>query len=199
MRPISQKINEVSRFADFEIVRFFVTWTWLKFLIMWRGSISHWKLWGGALRRILYPIWLILPVCYVKGRRICYGDKVRTLFDHVVVKQSWEEVVSKISEKVNLLLVALASHSYKAAVRSDIPVHNQFIPAEHLKTKEYLEKIKDWTTKQKMILNQKKTKVMIFYRQMQVYNKSKFKWWKSWGCKTSKTLGCNNKWWPQVG
>ena len=70
-----------------------------------------------------------------------------------------------ILKKVNLLLVGLASHSYKTAVRSDIPVNNQFIPAEHLQTKEYLEKIKDWTTKQKiekMILNQNKTKVMIF-------------------------------------
>ena len=95
----------------------------------------------------------------------------------------------------------MASHSYKTAVRSDIPVHNQFIPAEHLKTKQRntlkqagypprvgggwtktklmlfstqvevivelklelsLAKIKDWTTKQKMIINQKKTKVMIF-------------------------------------
>ena len=67
-----------------------------------------------------------------------------------------------VLEKVNLLLVGLASHSFKTDIRSDIPVHNQFIPAEHLKTKEYLEKIKDWTKKQKMILNQKKTKVMIF-------------------------------------
>ena len=64
-----------------------------------------------------------------------------------------------ILEKVNLLLVGLEGHSYKTAY---IPVHNQFIPAEHLKIKEYLEKIKDWTTKQKMILNQKKTKVIIF-------------------------------------
>ena len=51
-----------------------------------------------------------------------------------------------ILEKVNLLLVGLASHSYKTGVRSGIPVHNQFIPAEHLKTKDYLEKIKDWKT-----------------------------------------------------
>ena len=61
-----------------------------------------------------------------------------------------------ILEQVNLLLVGLTSHSYKTAVRSDIPVHNQLIPAEHLKTKEYLEKIKDLTSKQKMILNKKK-------------------------------------------
>ena len=63
-----------------------------------------------------------------------------------------------ILEKVNLLLVGLARQSFKTDIRSDIPVHNQFIPAEHLKTKEYLEKIKDWTKKQKMILNQKKNK-----------------------------------------
>ena len=45
---------------------------------------------------------------------------------------------------------------------SDIPTHNQFIPSEHLKTKDYLEKIKQWTENQRMILNQKKTKVIIF-------------------------------------
>ena len=46
-----------------------------------------------------------------------------------------------ILEKVNLLLVGFLSHSYKTAVRSDIPVLNQFIPAEHLKTKEYLDSL----------------------------------------------------------
>ena len=45
---------------------------------------------------------------------------------------------------------------------SDIPVHNQFIPAEHLKTQKHLQKIKEWTDNQKMVLNQKKTKVMLF-------------------------------------
>ena len=58
-----------------------------------------------------------------------------------------------ILEKVNLLLVGLASHSYKTAVRSDILEHNQFIPAEHLKTKDLTKK---------MTLDQKNPKVMIF-------------------------------------
>ena len=49
-----------------------------------------------------------------------------------------------------------------AAVPSDLPSHNQFIPAENLKSQEFLEKIQKWTEKQKMILNKKKTKVMIF-------------------------------------
>ena len=43
-----------------------------------------------------------------------------------------------IIEKVNLLLIGLASRSYKTAVGSDIPVHDQFIQAESLKTKEYI-------------------------------------------------------------
>ena len=44
----------------------------------------------------------------------------------------------------------------------DIPVHNQFIPAEHLKSQEYIRKIREWTANKKMVLNEKKTKVMIF-------------------------------------
>ena len=67
-----------------------------------------------------------------------------------------------VLEKVNLLLIGLASFNCHVSVPSDIPAHNQFIPAEHLKSQEYINEIKHWTEKQKMILNQKKTKVMIF-------------------------------------
>ena len=65
-------------------------------------------------------------------------------------------------EKVYLLLVGLASINCKSSVPSDIPIHNQLIPSENLQSQEYLQKIKQWTDDQKMILNQKKTKVMIF-------------------------------------
>ena len=40
--------------------------------------------------------------------------------------------------------------------------NSQYIPSEHLKTKNYVEDINDWTEKHKMILNPKKTKNMIF-------------------------------------
>ena len=43
-----------------------------------------------------------------------------------------------------------------------MPEHNQYIPGNNLKSQEYLEKFKDWTDQQKMILNQKKTKLMVF-------------------------------------
>ena len=45
---------------------------------------------------------------------------------------------------------------------SDIPTNNQYIPGKNLESQEYLMKIKDWTDKQKMILNEKKTKLMMF-------------------------------------
>ena len=67
-----------------------------------------------------------------------------------------------VLEKINLLMIGLASFNCHQSVPSDIPDHNQFIPAESLKSQEFLEKIKLWTDNQKMILNQKKTKVMIF-------------------------------------
>ena len=45
---------------------------------------------------------------------------------------------------------------------TNIAVHNQLIPAQHLRSQIDLEKINEWTKKQKMKLNLKKTKNMIF-------------------------------------
>ena len=77
----------------------------------------------------------------------------------------WTPIIGlnlSILEKINILLIGLASFDCHTSVPSDLPTHNQFIPAEHLKSQEYLTRIMEWTEKQKMILNQKKTKVMIF-------------------------------------
>ena len=65
-------------------------------------------------------------------------------------------------EIVNLLTVGITSFNLKQQVPSDIPVHNQYIPADHLKSQEWLNTINDWTRKQKMLINEKKTKTMIF-------------------------------------
>ena len=67
-----------------------------------------------------------------------------------------------VLEKINLLIVGLSSFYSKASVPSDVAEHNQIIPAECLKSQEYLDKIKQWTDNQKMVLNQKKTKLMVF-------------------------------------
>ena len=67
-----------------------------------------------------------------------------------------------ILEVILLTNVGLASHNPKLNVPSNIPIHNQFIPSEHLKTQEYLKEIDNWTESKKMKLNQKKTKSLIF-------------------------------------
>ena len=56
----------------------------------------------------------------------------------------------------------MASYNTKVQVPNDIHENNLFIPGEHLKSQHFLNKIQEWTVKQKMELNEEKTKVMIF-------------------------------------
>ena len=65
-------------------------------------------------------------------------------------------------EIIYLLNIGISSYNIKAHVPSDIPTHNQIIHNSNLKSQSYLEKINQWTIKQKMKLNVKKTKTMIF-------------------------------------
>ena len=65
-------------------------------------------------------------------------------------------------EVINLLDVGLASHNCRAQIPSNIPQHNQMIKSEHLRTTEYIKEINDWTEKNLMKLNEKKTKQIIF-------------------------------------
>ena len=67
-----------------------------------------------------------------------------------------------ILEIVDLLTVGITSYNLKMHVPSDVPVHNQFIPATNLKSQDWLEKINQWTVEQKMLINEKKTKSLIF-------------------------------------
>ena len=65
-------------------------------------------------------------------------------------------------EIIYLVNVGIASYNIYAHVPSDVPTHNQIISKENLKSQEFLSKINNWTEKQKMKLNDKKTKNMIF-------------------------------------
>ena len=67
-----------------------------------------------------------------------------------------------VLEIVNLLTVGISSFNIKAQVPSHIPEHNQIIPAQNLKSQEWLHQINDWTLNQKMMINENKTKTMIF-------------------------------------
>ena len=73
-----------------------------------------------------------------------------------------------ILEIIQLASVGMASYNIKSHVPSNIPNHNQLINSEHLETTKYLSEINDWTERNLMKLNQKKTKQIIFN-----YNKGK--------------------------
>ena len=49
----------------------------------------------------------------------------------------------------------------KQTVPSDLPSHNQFIPAQNPQSQKWLDQINKWTENQKMIINEKKTKTML--------------------------------------
>ena len=66
-----------------------------------------------------------------------------------------------VLEFVNLLSIGISSQNVKLRVPSNLPSHNQFIPNDHLKTQEYLNKISDWTDDNLMKLNVKKTKCLV--------------------------------------
>ena len=67
-----------------------------------------------------------------------------------------------VLEIVNLLTVGLTSFNLKQQIPTDIPTHNQYIPAANLKSQGWLDEINSWTEQKKMMINEKKTKCMIF-------------------------------------
>ena len=120
-------------------------------VVKWHGETSTVrKLNGGGPQGAIFGIWEYLAQsnnsadCFDLDRRFKFVDDLTVL------------------EKINLLIVGLSSFYSKATVPNDVAEHNQIIPAEFLKSQDYLQTIKEWTDRQKMILNQKKTKVMVF-------------------------------------
>ena len=50
-----------------------------------------------------------------------------------------------VLEKINLLLIGMASHNTHAQVPNDIATNNKIIPAEHLQTQNIINSIHQWT------------------------------------------------------
>ena len=67
-------------------------------------------------------------------------------------------------EAICFMNIGLATFNLKKQVPNHIPVHNQVINSDSLKTQKYLDEIEAWTDSKKMVLNEKKTKYMIFNR-----------------------------------
>ena len=119
--------------------------------VKWHGETSSVRnLNGGGPQGATFGIWEYLAQSNTSAS--CVNPEYRFKFvDDLTVL-----------EKVNLLIAGLSSFNCKSSVPNDIPDHNQFINSAQLKSQEYLNNIKEWTDKQRMILNAKKTKVMIF-------------------------------------
>jgi hypothetical protein len=67
-----------------------------------------------------------------------------------------------VLEICNLISIELTCYNVKTNIPSDIIQSNQFIPSINLKPKDYLDKISLLTRNQKMIINEKKSKTMVF-------------------------------------
>ena len=67
-----------------------------------------------------------------------------------------------VLEIVNLLTVGLTSFNVKHEVPADLPEHGRYIPAENMKSQDYLNQRNEWTEKLKLKINGNKTKTMIF-------------------------------------
>ena len=65
-------------------------------------------------------------------------------------------------EIINLLNIGIATYNLKEHVPNNIPVHNQIVKSDQLLSQGYVEKINEWTERNKMVLNAKKSKNMIF-------------------------------------
>ena len=66
-----------------------------------------------------------------------------------------------ILEIINLVTIGITSYNFKQHVASDIAIDHKYLPAENLKSQKYLKNINEWTIKNKMLLNKKKTNYMI--------------------------------------
>ena len=63
---------------------------------------------------------------------------------------------------INLINCGLTTFNFKQQVASDIGQHGQYLPAENIQSQKHLEKIENWTNENKMALNTKKSKYMVF-------------------------------------
>ena len=122
-----------------------------KMKVKWHGEFSTTReLNGGGPQGSTFGIWEYLSQSNENADSIDDDDKFKFVDD------------LSFLEIIYLLNVGIASYNVRSHVPSDIPSHNQIIPASNLETQNHLNKIEKWTKNQKMKLNAKKTKSIIF-------------------------------------
>ena len=119
--------------------------------VKWQGEeSSERKLKGGGPQGSTFGLWEYLSQSNSNADCVSESDRFKFVDD------------LSFLELIYLLQVGLASYNIKQHIPSNIPVHNQVIPATKIKSQEHLRMIDEWTDKQKMKLNIRKTKNMIF-------------------------------------
>ena len=119
--------------------------------VKWQGEeSSERKLKGGGPQGSTFGLWEYLSQSNTNADCVSESDRFKFVDD------------LSFLELIYLLQVGLASYNIKQHIPSNIPVHNQVIPATKIKSQEHLRMIDEWTDKQKMKLNIRKTKNMIF-------------------------------------
>ena len=116
--------------------------------VKWHGQLSEVRdLKGGGPQGSTFGIWEYLSQSNDNANCIDPKDRFKFVDDLSFI------------EVVKLLSVGIASYNSKFHVSSNVPSHNQIIPAKHLKSQQYLNIINNWTKKKKMKLNEKKQKI----------------------------------------
>ena len=65
---------------------------------------------------------------------------------------------------LNILSIGnIASYNFKLHVPSDVPANEYYVGSKNLKTQDYLNRICEWTSANKMQLNKKKIQAMFFF------------------------------------
>ena len=119
--------------------------------VKWHGQLSEIRnLKGGGPQGSTFGIWEYLSQSNDNSNCVDLQDRFKFVDDLSFI------------EVIKLLEVGMTSYNVKVHVPSNVPTHNQIIPANNLKSQQYLNIINNWTKKKKMKLNEKKTKNMIF-------------------------------------
>ena len=60
------------------------------------------------------------------------------------------------------MTVGITFYNWKHHIPTDLPLQNQFIPPQNNQSQDWLDSIDEWTENQKMVINEKKTKTILF-------------------------------------
>ena len=122
-----------------------------RMMVKWHGVLSHLKkLKGGGPQGSTFGVLSYMSQSNDNADIVPMDDRYKYFDDLTIL------------EIINLFNIGLATYNIRQHVPNNIPTHNQIIEGSRLLSQDYIEKINTWTEKNKMLLNEKKSKNMIF-------------------------------------